>query len=193
MWPWLLFCSPCSLGTLQSRNLAIDTNYILVSSQRVSRTEFAYTYRAKVTNHGPVDILGVTATLTSLSAYTVVVAGALTFGDVPAGNTVPSSDTFTIRQNRRFPLKPSDLVWQIAGHERPPSNTPPVAHAGPDQTVLVNDTVHLDGSTSSDVDGNTLTFAWLLTVRPAGSTAVVSNPTLVTPTFVVDRPGTYAA
>src|SRR5437879_5948391 len=131
---------PLLPGSATVQDLTLDTNYILVNSQRVSRTEFIHTYRANVTNHGSVDMLGVTATLTSLSAHTVVVDGVLSFGDVPAGSTVPSSDTFTIRQDRSFPFRPADLVWQMAG-QQPLPNTPPVAQAGPDQTVFVNDTV----------------------------------------------------
>ena len=36
-------------------------------------------------------------------------------------------------------------------------NTPPLASAGPDQTVYVGDTVQLDGSGSSDADGDPFT------------------------------------
>ena len=70
-------------------------------------------------------------------------------------------------------------------------NSAPVANAGPDQTVSVETTVQLDGSRSSDVDGNTLTYRWALTTRPLGSEAVLSDATLVNPTFVVDEPGDY--
>ena len=72
-------------------------------------------------------------------------------------------------------------------------NSPPVANAGPDQTVFVESTATLDGSASTDIDGNLITFAWSLTSVPAGSTASLSNPTVVRPTFAVDRPGTYVA
>lgn len=67
----------------------------------------------------------------------------------------------------------------------------PVANAGPDHTVLVTDTVPLDGSQSSDADGDPLTFQWTFVSGPAGSTATLSDPTAVRPTFLVDRPGTY--
>ncbi len=71
-------------------------------------------------------------------------------------------------------------------------NSPPVANAGPDQVVSVGDSVHLNGSGSTDVDGNTLTFAWSLTTRPEGSVARLSDPAAVNPTFLADRPGTYS-
>jgi len=70
-------------------------------------------------------------------------------------------------------------------------NTRPMANAGPDQTVVVGTTVHLDGSKSSDVDGDRLTLRWALTAVPSGSTATLSDPTLVNPTFAVDKAGTY--
>jgi RHS repeat-associated protein len=72
-------------------------------------------------------------------------------------------------------------------------NSPPTADAGDDQTALVGATVALDGSGSSDVDGNALTFQWSLTGVPAGSGAVLSDPTALAPTFAIDVPGTYVA
>ena len=73
------------------------------------------------------------------------------------------------------------------------ANTAPVANAGPDQTVTAGDTVTLDGSGSSDADGDTLTLLWSLTSVPAGSAAALSDPTAVGPTFVADVAGTYVA
>jgi hypothetical protein len=82
-------------------------------------------------------------------------------------------------------------------HEPPiqptPGNTPPIANAGADQTAISGSTITLNGSGSSDADGNSLTFAWTLTTRPAGSAATVTNPTAVSPTFVADREGEYRA
>jgi hypothetical protein len=71
------------------------------------------------------------------------------------------------------------------------SNTPPIANAGPDQTVTAGRTVQLNGAGSSDVDGNPLTYAWAFVSRPAGSVAALSNASVVNPTFVADKVGTY--
>src|ERR1035441_2528172 len=48
-------------------------------------------------------------------------------------------------------------------------NSPPVANAGPNQTVSVGSKVLLDGSHSTDVDGNPLTYQWSLVGLPSGS------------------------
>ncbi len=70
-------------------------------------------------------------------------------------------------------------------------NTPPVARAGPDQTVSVGQLVSLDGSASTDGDGDALTYAWSLVSKPDGSAAALSDPAAVMPTILVDRPGRY--
>jgi len=70
-------------------------------------------------------------------------------------------------------------------------NSAPVANAGPDQTPFEGDKVTLDGSGSSDADGDTLTFFWSFTSLPAGSEAMLSDSSAVKPTFVVDALGTY--
>ena len=70
-------------------------------------------------------------------------------------------------------------------------NTAPVANAGPNQTVAIESTIQLNGSGSTDVDGDSLTYRWSILSAPAGSTAALSSTTIVNPTFVADVPGSF--
>jgi RHS repeat-associated protein len=72
-------------------------------------------------------------------------------------------------------------------------NAAPTANAGPDQTVPLSASVQLSGAASADPEAGLLTYTWALTTRPAGSTAILSSASLVNPSFVADRPGTYVA
>jgi hypothetical protein len=57
--------------------------------------------------------------------------------------------------------------------------------------VVQGTTVSLDGSASSDLDGDTLAFAWTVDAAPTGSTASPSNATQAVAALHVDLPGTY--
>ena len=73
------------------------------------------------------------------------------------------------------------------------TNSKPVAQAGNDQHGTVGTTITLNGSGSSDVDGDALTYQWSLINKPATSTATLQNATSVSSSFVLDKPGTYLA
>ena len=71
-------------------------------------------------------------------------------------------------------------------------NTPPVANAGIDQTVFPGTEVALDGSNSTDPDGDfTLKYHWNISYKPQGSMATLSNPDIVNPVLVTDVVGDY--
>ena len=72
-------------------------------------------------------------------------------------------------------------------------NTIPVANAGLDQSVFTNQQVTLDGSASSDVDGDPLTWFWSMTSKPPGSSVVLDSNIVVQPTFSTDLVGQYVA
>ena len=71
------------------------------------------------------------------------------------------------------------------------ANLPPVARPGPAQTVAFGTRVRLNGSASSDPNGDALSFQWSLTSRPAGSTATLQNRSSPTPELVADVIGIY--
>ena len=70
--------------------------------------------------------------------------------------------------------------------------TLPIANAGMSQTVHAGGLVMLDGSASSDPLGLLpLAYAWNIVSAPPGSTATLSNPTSVHPSFTADQVGNY--
>lgn len=71
------------------------------------------------------------------------------------------------------------------------TNSPPVANAGPDQTVVVGDTVAIDGRSSADPDGTPLQYAWRLSAQPAGSSATLNFATTSEAQLVPDLAGDY--
>jgi hypothetical protein len=73
------------------------------------------------------------------------------------------------------------------------ANAAPVANAGPAQSVQTGTLVTLNGAASSDANGDPLSYAWTLTAKPAGSTAVLAGATSAAPTFITDLAGIYVA
>ena len=72
------------------------------------------------------------------------------------------------------------------------ANNPPLAVPGADRTVAVGSTVQLDGSRSSDADGNPLSYRWSLLSTPAGGATTLSGPSdAVKPSFRVLAAGAY--
>ena len=70
-------------------------------------------------------------------------------------------------------------------------NLSPNAEVGGEQAVLQGDTVLLDGTGSSDPNGDTLSYMWSIVSAPPGSTATIVSPSSVTTSLVVNVPGLF--
>jgi len=98
--------------------------------------------------------------------------------------TAPSLDRddvlyfeLTVTDNGGLIAVDTCIVNVVAG-----SNQPPVADAGPESaTVVEGTTVTLDGSGSSDPDGNVITYRW---TQKSGNPVSLSDPLSSKPTFL---------
>lgn len=71
------------------------------------------------------------------------------------------------------------------------NNIAPIANAGPDQNVLTNSTVILDGNDSSDANQDPLTFLWTISSSPLNSNITLSNTDEPSTSFIPDEDGSY--
>ncbi|MCG3116645.1 MAG: PKD domain-containing protein [Candidatus Manganitrophus sp. SA1] len=108
-----------------------------------------------------------------------------TIGVIDKTVTLSTSNTLEVRLNSAVG---SYITITVLGTS---DNRAPIAHAGPDQNVVTGSLVTLDGSLSSDPDGEMLTYQWMMTEKPAGSAAALSASVAVRPTFTADVDGTY--
>lgn len=109
--------------------------------------------------------------------------------DKTANPTVTGGPPFVIKltvKDEHGMVSEPDYVFVHA------DNYAPWANAGPDQAIIEGETVFLDGSESSDIERDELTFQWNLHIRPNGSQAVLDSTSVLTE-FTPDVPGTYYA
>jgi hypothetical protein len=71
------------------------------------------------------------------------------------------------------------------------TNRLPLADAGVNVVVPLSQAVQLNGSNSSDIDGDPLSYAWSFSERPPTSAADFIDALIETPTFTPDIAGNY--
>ena len=67
----------------------------------------------------------------------------------------------------------------------------PVANAGGNQSITFPRTIQLEGNSSHDLQGIDLSYRWQFVSTPNDSLVVLSDNSLVNPTFVPDQVGQY--
>ena len=86
------------------------TNYVLISKRKASGSQFDYTYQATATNAGTATAFEAKAEAESLNPAIKLKNHNLKFGTVPAGGSVPSRDTFTLRKTETTVFNPADCT-----------------------------------------------------------------------------------
>ena len=177
-----------TLGRL-NYDYAAQQSYVSANLQNLSSQVFVRPLRLIVTAVNPAGV-----TVAGADGYTADGKPYLDFGNAVGDGQLSAAEVSAARTLRfanpnrlRFTFTTAVLADLL------PDNTAPVANAGPDQTAYLNQTVMLDGTASSDVDGDPLTYQWTLLSLPPGSGATLSSLSAAKPTFVVDLAGTYVA
>jgi hypothetical protein len=124
-----------------------------------------------------------------------------TFDSLPDGSEAMLNDPTNPRPSffadmtgeYRFGLTVSDgLKTSTAASVRVTAvNDSPLALVHPGTKLHAGTTFQLDGSASTDPNGDALTYQWTVTSAPAGSVAAPASPTSATTQFVPDVVGMY--
>ena len=88
-------------------------DYELISQERITRTEFEYTFRVRAANSWKYDVKDITVQLIGEPNNTIVLDDTIAFSFIAAGNEALSDDTFKIRTDRTIDGLPSEVVWEV--------------------------------------------------------------------------------
>ena len=119
--------------------------------------------------------------------------------DPVAGTTWSAGFVFgSDTSSSHYVLAADDLAaptaWALITYEDPAAsatNLPPTAEVARFMTGLTDDPMTLDGSASSDPEGEALAFTWTLVSEPAGSNLVLATTAGETAEFVPTVAGVY--
>lgn len=112
-----------SVNALVAAPLSV-TGLEKISETRVGRTTYDYAFRLTVKNSGPAQG-GVRVTMVSVGQGGTIVKGTIDVGSVPANATVKPLEMVVIRQDRNYPFKPENVIFNVTstGPEEPPTGT----------------------------------------------------------------------
>lgn len=154
------------------------TGQQLVSSVRAGRTSFDYTYRITVRNGTPA-LMSAQATVQSVTPVTQVLKATVALGDLAAGATINSTDTFTIRQDRSVPFNPASLVWSVTGTSITGPSTLELAlsepFVAPDGSITVTPTVRDPSGALIDNDSLQFTLSVAAVGAVSGNAPVING------------------
>ncbi|HRD97351.1 MAG TPA: PKD domain-containing protein [Rubrivivax sp.] len=192
------------------------TASLVVSDGALSSTPSLTTITVSVANAAPVASAGVNQSV--IVGNRVMLSGAASSdanGDSlsyawtlvtrPAGSSASLSDAATVGANFTPDVAGTYVAALVVNDGKINSsesrttitaalaNVAPVASAGSAQNAVIGGAVVLDGSGSTDANGDPLTYAWTLSSRPAGSTATLTSPGTVKPGFTPDVAGSFVA
>ena len=153
-------------STVPDQNATNGSAFSLDVASYFSGTETPFTYSLQA---------GTLPTGLSLSGS--VISGTPTVDEVQSGVVIRATDTATNTADTNS--------FSITVSSTP--NTAPVADAGVDQSVTEGDTVTLNGTGSTDADGDPISYQWTQT---AGTTVTLSSTTAAQPTFTAPTPAT---
>ncbi len=199
----ILLCAPHTVAQPISPAIPVDSQIrVSYSGFVLNRATNTFDTVAKLTNIGTTPVFApMSLVVTGISSASVHLANAagttasgLPYLDLPlaAGSLSPGATLTSVVLKFSNPQRTTFTFTQSIYGVPASINHAPVANAGPDQTVATGTTVALDGTRSTDIDGNALTYRWSLTGIPNGSRAILTNSTSVNPSFVVDAAGAYA-
>jgi len=149
----------------------------------------AVSYRLHIVNGG---LQGTTKTGSYVSSGTIYwngsrVAGTSNFNQQITALTLPVTAHLSNTLTVELQGKPgSSITVQLLR-----GNQAPIAHAGTDQTLYVGDVAMLDGSASTDGDGDALSYRWRITEAPVNSLTQLSNSAAIRTQFPIDLYGHY--
>jgi len=208
MAPWLLllalFASFQTLAAVMPSPVAVDSQVKVTFSEFESESERhsrTVEVKAKLTNRSAEPILTpIRLVIKNIKPRTVTLLNAT--GLQPDGSPyvdIPLRDGVL---SPREKVKDIELIFSTPKKGKisfdhsvlgtlPHINHPPVADAGADQTAFVGDVLSLDGSGSTDEDGDPITYRWRIAAQPAINTAVLDNPTAVKPQLTINSKGSY--